>query len=725
MRHISQGENEPYNGGPSAHVRQSHKQDDGGRMSRGNADEQSAAGAASRPSASGTRTSRRGDGEAGGMLAYDDFAMTNDPVTGIPGRPPLGAELRRRKLLWVTAAVVGLALGIGVYKEMPPPYKATTLVQIRVIPGVLPTDEILTELALAQSRTVATTAMTMLQLPQDAKSVQSFMGRDAVTSPSDQFLQFTVKASSADDAVARASALAQAFLQVRDNGLTSALGSTISALDKTIANEKTQLAHLTAKIAVVQAQPVSTRQQAQLVSLQSRLSQLHGRLTGLEKAVQSYAVHSTLSNQDVKNGSKVLDRAKATPRSRIKYPVIYAAGGLFAGLAIGVGWVIVSGLISTRPRRRYDIARALGAPVRLSVGRIRVSKLAARRAPESAGGRGIQQIAMYLRSATGQEKGKASLAVVATDDPIVPALSIISTALAYVRDGKRVIVADLTPRADAGRLLGCTEPGVHRQVAGQRNLTVAIPESSIAPPAGPIRHGAAAGTPANADPELDHAYHAADLLLTLISIDPGLGADHLRTWASDAIVISTAGVPSATKLRTISELIRLSGTTLVSGVIVGADKADESLGALIFSDDDDLAEPAEEPGHRDVREAKVAAQPNGSADRGQARREPPERLRVGTERRAEARPEVRSEVKAETTRPDAKYEPRRTQPQRTVDLRKEDAKPHSEVLAHPEAATQPQNARSDNAPGPETRPYADAGENVNGGEPSRSSAWRG
>jgi capsular polysaccharide biosynthesis protein len=664
------------------------------------------------------------------MLAYDDFAMTNDPVTGIPGRPPLGAELRRRKLLWVTAAVVGLALGIGVYKEMPPPYKATTLVQIRVIPGVLPTDEILTELALAQSRTVATTAMTMLKLPQDAKSVQSFMGRDAVTSPSDQFLQFTVKASSANDAVARAKALAQAFLRVRDNGLTSALANTVSALDKTIAKEKTQSAQLTAKIAAVQAQPVSTHQQAQLVSLQAQLSQLHGRLTGLEKAVQSYAVHSTLSNKDVRYGSKVLDRAKATPRSRIKYPVIYAAGGLFAGLAIGMGWVIVSALISTRPRRRYDIARALGAPVRLSVGRIRVSKLAARRAPESAGGRGIQQIATYLRSAIGREQGRASLAVVAADDPIVPALSIVSTALACVRDGRRVIVADLTPRGDAGRLLGCTEPGVHRQVAGQRNLTVAIPESSIAPPAGPIRHGAAAGLPVNADPELDHAYHAADLLLTLISIDPGLGADHLCTWATDAVVISTAGVPSATKLRTISELIRLSGTAVMSGVLVGADKVDESFGAMTFADDDDLAEPAEEPGRRDVREANVAAQPNGSAERSQARREPQERPRVGAERRAEARPEVTSpEVKAagkaETTRPDARYEPLRTQRQRTVDLHKEDGKRHPDVPAKPETATQPENARSDSAPGPLTRPYADAGENVVEGEPSRSSAWRG
>ena len=89
---------------------------------------------------------------------------------------------------------LGLALGIGLYKVMPPPYKATTLVQIRVMPGVLPTDEILTEIALAQSRKVAMTAMSELGLPEDPKSVQSFMGRDTVTFPSDQFLQFTVKA---------------------------------------------------------------------------------------------------------------------------------------------------------------------------------------------------------------------------------------------------------------------------------------------------------------------------------------------------------------------------------------------------------------------------------------------------------------------------------------------------------------------------------------------------
>src|SRR5262249_8993324 len=157
-----------------------------------------------------------------------------------------------------------------------------------------------------------------------------------------------------------------------------------------------------------------------------------------------------------------------------------------------------------------------------------------------------------------------------------------STALASVRDGRRVILADLTPGAAAGRILGCSGPGVHRQIAGQQNLTVAIPEAGIAPPSGPIRHGFSDGPSPSLDPELDHAYHFADLLLTLVTIDPGLGADHLRSWASDAVVVLTAGKPSAAKIRTIAELIRFSGTTLTSAVVVGADKFDDSLGVLTF-----------------------------------------------------------------------------------------------------------------------------------------------
>jgi capsular polysaccharide biosynthesis protein len=731
-------------------------------MSRGTADEHRAdedrtARTGARSNTEGARSSHRGTSGAGAMLAYDDFAVTNDPVIGIPGRPSPRAAIRRRKVVWLVAAVVGLALGIGLFKVMPPPYKATASVYITAIPGVLPTDQILTEVALAQSRTVAEQAMHTLRLPEDPKSVQTFMGRDTVLAPTDQIITFTVKASSAADAGARAGALASAYLHVRDDRLGVSLQRTMTALNSQIATEKSHLTALAAKIATVQAEPASIKQQNQLASLKAEQPQAEAALKALKAAAKHFGASTHVSNTTVIKGSRVLDQGQAAPRSKIKYPVLYAVGGLLAGLAIGMGWVIVSALVSTRPRRRYDIARALGAPVRLSVGRIRVSRRSAQRAPESAGGRGVQQIARYLRGAVPQEQGRASLAVVAADDTVVPALAIVSLALSCVREGTRVILADLTSGSDAGRLLGCTEPGVHRHVAGQRQLTVAVPEDGSAPQIGPIRRGSSASVPQSVDPEVDHAYHAAELLLTLASIDPGLGADHLRSWASEAVVILTAGKPSATRVRTVSELIRLSGITLTSAVVVGADRTDESLGLLTPRDDEDMQArppgPAAERVRRDVR----LPQPNGSQARGHAgpEQEQGERAQARPEsrpeRRPEHRPEPRSEQRSEALqaesrtevmhearseprtesrreprpepRPDGRHEPR-TQPRRAVDLRK-DSSPGPEPTSGSEDTTRPERARPAHAPGPETMPYADADsrESTVSGEPS--GAWRG
>ena len=57
-----------------------------------------------------------------------------------------------------------------------------------------------------------------------------------------------------------------------------------------------------------------------------------------------------------------------------------------------------------------------------------------------------------------------------------------------------------------------------------------------------------------------------------------MGAEYLATWASDAVVAVTAGQSSATRIHSVGELIRRSGTQLVSAVLVGADKSDETLG---------------------------------------------------------------------------------------------------------------------------------------------------
>jgi hypothetical protein len=78
--------------------------------------------------------------------------------------------------------------------------------------------------------------------------------------------------------------------------------------------------------------------------------------------------------------------------------------------------------------------------------------------------------------------------------------------------------------------------------------------------------------------ELAAACASADLLLTLITLDPSVGGEHLATWAADAVVVVTAGRSSWTKIHAVGEMIRLAGTRLASAVLVRADKTDESLG---------------------------------------------------------------------------------------------------------------------------------------------------
>jgi len=139
----------------------------------------------------------------------------------------------------------------------------------------------------------------------------------------------------------------------------------------------------------------------------------------------------------------------------------------------------------------------------------------------------------------------------------------------------QVVVADLCSGAPAARLLGTKDPGVHTVSVDGVHLVTAVPELDDVVPVGPILGGSLR---ARATESLAAACASADLLLTLVTLDPSVGSEHLPTWAADAVVVMTAGRSSWTKIHAVGEMIRLAGTRLVSAVLVGADKADESLG---------------------------------------------------------------------------------------------------------------------------------------------------
>jgi hypothetical protein len=68
-------------------------------------------------------------------------------------------------------------------------------------------------------------------------------------------------------------------------------------------------------------------------------------------------------------------------------------------------------------------------------------------------------------------------------------------------------------------------------------------------------------------------------VLILTGMDLARGAWHL-TWAKQAVVTVTAGRSSARRVSSTAVLLRAAGITIRSGVLIGADAEDQSIGLL-------------------------------------------------------------------------------------------------------------------------------------------------
>jgi capsular polysaccharide biosynthesis protein len=534
------------------------------------------------------------------LWAYDDDTeLDEQPAESFTGLTSLGfirAALRRRAWLWRTMAVAGLLIGLGVALLLHPVYQASTTV---LLTPMATSDEepgtpITNEQAIAQSQTVAGLALSKLGLHE---SVRSFGGSYTVTAPTDRVLVITANAPSSSGAVSRASAVATEFLLYRASLVATQQRLMFSAQDQQVNQAKRNLTLLTAQISRLSAQPTSPAQQTTLSSLTKQQTQATTTLITLEQTVAADQASTKVANTHVVQGSDVLDPASPLPpRSRWKRALEYGGIGLVAGLALGLGIVVVAALLSDRLRRRDDVAHALGAPVKLSVRSVRRGR---QRGLEAAQDMNVKRIVAYLGSAVRPGRyGPASLAVVPVDDVHVPALCLVSLAVSYARQGSRVVVADLCDGGPAARLLGVAGPGVRTVNLYGTQLVVAVPEPDDVVPAGPLHD--ASGWGRAAEP-LVAAYGSADLVLVLATLDPAIGGDHLAGWASGAVAVVTAGRSSAARIHAVGEMIRLAGVQLISGVLIGADKTDESLGTA----------PAPDAGHDAVTDVPAQRDPQG------------------------------------------------------------------------------------------------------------------
>jgi capsular polysaccharide biosynthesis protein len=502
--------------------------------------------------------------------------------TGLISLSFIGEALGRTKRLWCTLAVIGLLLGSAYIVVKPPAYSATVTVLLADNPNETPANEVPIDLALAESVPVATAVVRQLGL---SESPASFGTSYSVTALTYQVLRISVKGKSADGALREASALATQFLKFRAQYEQTQLQETDAQLTQQVTQAQQLLNSINSQITKLSAQPSTPGQQSQLSSLQKKAKDAANSLG----VVQQYVIQSRSSlqteTQAMVSGSQVLDPAALAKRSVLKSLVLYAIGGLLGGLVLGMVIAIIGAVTSDRLRRRDDIAQVAGAPVGLSVGPLRASRLEpGLRRQAAIRRRDVERVVDHLRNAVpGSSKGPAGLAVVAVDDAPTVARAVVDLAASRARQNARVVIADLSDGAHAARLLGVKEPGVSRVDLQGARIAVVVPGRDDVAPVGPLEHPAALVGSAQPDEALVAICRDADLVLSLVSLDPAYGGEHLVTWATDVVAVVTAGRSTAVRIHAVGEMVRLSGARLSSVIVVGTDRRDESLGQLSMS----------------------------------------------------------------------------------------------------------------------------------------------
>ena len=495
-------------------------------------------------------------------------------LTGLISLGYIGSELRRRAWVWLGATLAGLVIGLGLFIVAPPAYQAQTSVLLTNDSTADPTLQMAGDLELAENPQVAQAAMIALSeegKPSSEHGISGFVASYSAASVSDRILQITTRADSSDEAVAEADAVTKAFLKFRAYTLREQQTLAITAITPLVKLRTKQFDVLSTLLAKVEAEPPSASRKADLHQLRNKYRQEGTTLGALVYTLQNYPVVTTTEIQ----GTQILDAAAPIPPSRKHLAVITGIAGLCSGLGLGLLIVAIGAVLSDRPRAREDIARALGARVR-SVGKPGLfGRLPFGGRLGSFRGRAARRLADQLRDAIPPGR-RATLAVVAADNVQATAAGLASLAASCAGQGRRVVLADLSGRASAARLLGARGPGLHQVQAGDTELVVAIPEPGDPVPTGPFADDDLAG-PRERTAVAD-ACKSADLVLSLATVDPAIGADHLATWASDAAVVITAGRSGLTTIHAIGELIRIAGLHLAFGVLASADKADESFG---------------------------------------------------------------------------------------------------------------------------------------------------
>ncbi|HET6986276.1 MAG TPA: hypothetical protein VFI00_06655 [Kribbella sp.] len=515
---------------------------------------------------------------AGSSTWFDDddglFAgetTTSFPPDALVTYRFLRDAVRRHLRIWLVLALIGLTVGITAAVALPTASVSSARLLLTHRDGEDPTKAMATDASLATTRTVAQRTIALLKLPE---TPDALLKEYTVSAPTDRVLEIKATAKTREEATRLATILAQTFLIFRKEQI--ALQGAPLRRDKVEAqNEETaaEQAVLAAGGKPDSPDQVQTPEMVKLGAARDKLQYVSQQLLDEDVAASKM------------NSSRMLDQAAPVLVSEKRTLAIKAMTGLLAGLFIGLGFVVVRALVSDRAWKRQDIARSLGARVRLSTGRpprwrwwpfpkrLRASQ---QRNPE------IKLMVQHLdQRIIWSKRPTPALAVVSVDDVKACALAVASLAVSYSADGRHVLVADLTGSGLLAATLGVKAAGTHESQFSEpgKRLDVFLPEPDSGPAEGCyLRLGDNNRPGGSGDIALDSAWDVADVVLTLATLTPALGADHLGSWASRAAVVVTSGRSTTAKIQATGEMLRLAGLQIDTAIVLRADRTDEGVG---------------------------------------------------------------------------------------------------------------------------------------------------
>ncbi|AYG78643.1 hypothetical protein DWB77_00751 [Streptomyces hundungensis] len=269
----------------------------------------------------------------------------------------LVAAVRRRRRLWCSMALIGLLLGAATAVLLKPPPTAVTTVLVAHEsdqpndPGTL----IRTDVALLGTTRIAGAALGALNSPERA---EDFLREYTATGLTNNLLLITVTGASQAQAVARAKALADAFVADHAQRIQAASDAEAKALLGQRDRMRDELAQVNKEIGT-RTPGNDPRASASIESLFAHRAELSSRITDFDQR----AAEARTGMPKLVAGTQIVDSPRAVPHSVPKAVLTDAAIGLVLGLVLGLALAAVGSVVADRPVLRREIAAHLGASV--------------------------------------------------------------------------------------------------------------------------------------------------------------------------------------------------------------------------------------------------------------------------------------------------------------------------------------------------------------------------